>query len=162
MSTRLDPGVKRRVYTSVAPRLCCSGAVLLRCCTVVLLWQHLIGLKHKAVALLYGAVLLRSCTVAFLCGAVLLRYCCVAVLLRFCTGTLIGLQHELLHHGVAPRAVIRPSTDDADTGVQPVFNSGYRLLRLTPPRKHSKRPTQLQPKELSRLPPSVRVGSRPE
>jgi len=36
-----------------------------------------------------------------------------------------------------------------------MFDSGYRPLRPTPPRKHSKRPTQLLPKVLSRMPPNV-------
>ena len=53
---RLHCGVKQWVYTSVATKLCCSGALL-----------------------------------------------CGAVLLCFYNSTLIGLQHELLHHGVDPR-----------------------------------------------------------
>ena len=74
----LDCGVKQWVYTSVATKLCCSGALLC-----------------GAVAVLYCAVLLRCCTVRCCCGAVAVLYCCVTVV-----GTVFELQHELLQHWV--------------------------------------------------------------
>ena len=111
---RLNCGVKRWVYISVATKLCCSGALLcgaLLCGAVLLCYcsSTLLDLQHELLhhglhcgvkQWVYTSVATKlCCSGALLCGALL----CGAVLLCYCRSAVLELQHELLHHGVDPR-----------------------------------------------------------